>query len=145
VPDKSGEPELSPAQISELAERYNFRDPERPPAPVATDGWFWRLLDKAGRWTAFVAVGLIAVAVLVAWLGGESYGWVTYLYLPATLLLVLYFAYLIRSQQIEKAARYLRRQQEQEIARQQVVRTVLEESRRDSDFRTGDSNTDKHK
>jgi hypothetical protein len=130
VPDKSSEP--NDAQISELAERYNFRDPERPPAPVATDGWFWRLLDSAGRWTAFGALGLIAVAVVAAWLGGENYAWVSYLFLPATLLLVLYFAYLVRSQQAEKAARYLRRQQEQEIARQQVVRTVLEESRRET-------------
>lgn len=122
---------LTEEQLARLAEQNSYGEPSAPPASVASDGFFWKLVDTIGPWSAIAAAGIAALAVLLAWLGGESYSWAGYFYLPVTLLLILYIPYLLRRRQQEKITQYLLRQQAQEKARLEVARIVLEQSQKD--------------
>ncbi len=118
-------------QAARLAEEATDFEPLRPPPPVPTGTFFWRWLDRLGGYAAYAAIGLIAVAFLVALTVGQEAAWVGVLGFPALLLLVFYILYLVRRQRQEQAAKYLMRQQEQERARLEVARLVLEQSRHD--------------
>lgn len=130
--DPTNSSNLPEEQLARLAEQNSYAEPSAPPPPVASDGFFWKLVDTIGPWSAIAAAGLAALAVLIAWLGGESYSWAGFLYLPVTLLLLLYIPYLLRRRQQEKITKYLLRQQAQEKARLEVARIVLEQSKKDT-------------
>lgn len=124
---------ISEAKLAQLAEKYRLEDNVSPPTPVATDGFFWKLVDTLGPWAAVGAAVLAALVLLLGWLGGESFAWASILYIPVTLLLLLYIPYLLRRRQQEKAAAFLLRQQAQEKARLEIARLVLEQSRKEQE------------
>ena len=124
----------SEEEVRRLADRADLRDTsDRPPAPVPTAGPLWWLVDRLGPFAAYIALALTVIAVLTAFVGGESWAWVGVVGLPISLFLVVYAVYLVRRRQQERAAEYMLARQQQEQARLEVARLVLEQSRRESD------------
>ncbi len=117
----------SQERLARLADRASDLEPSPPPAPVAT-GAFWNILDHYGLWLAYGAAGLCILSSLLALWGGPDFAWVSILYLPVLIMLLLYIPYLLRRHQQERAAEYLLRQQAQEQARLEVARLVVEQS-----------------
>ncbi len=120
---------ITDEQVSRLAQAARDVETPPPPTPVPTDGFFWRSLDRWGKWAAVGAAALALLAFLVGVIGGPDWAGASILYLPVSVLLVLYVPYLLRHRQQERAATYLMRQQSLEAARLEVARLVLEQSR----------------
>jgi hypothetical protein len=118
-------------KVARLAAEATDRDPVQPPAPLATDGFFWRTLDSLGGYAAYAALVLILLAFVVGLVGGADYGWVGFLGIPALALFIFYILYLMRRRQQNRAAEYLQLQQEQERARLEIARLVLEQSQQE--------------
>lgn len=126
-------PEFDNATLARLAAQATDREPSKPPAPVPTDGWYWRTVDKIGPYTAYMGLACVVVAFLAALIGGTSWSWVSFLSIPTIIFFVLYAKYLIRRYQQEQAAQYLTSRQRQEVARLEVARLVVAQSQREAE------------
>ncbi|MDB5082522.1 MAG: hypothetical protein JWP00_4446 [Chloroflexi bacterium] len=132
--ENNNPPPTSPAEdLSRLAEAATDREEDAPPPPLPADGFFWRGLDRVGLYLGYAAAALTLLAFLLAFFGGESFAWVSFLSLPVLVLLLLYITFLLRRRLQERAVTYLETRQRQEEARLEVARLVLEQSQRDSE------------
>ena len=111
--------------LSRLASAATDRDPIRPPAPLSTNA-FWRIVDAKGIFLGYAALLFFVLSIVFQ---GAGYEWAAYVCIPTIVCLMLNITYLFRKGQHEKATKYLAWQHNQEQARLEIARIVIEQSK----------------
>jgi len=94
-----------------------------------SEDWYWIIVDKIGPYASISGAFIVLIIFLVASFGGQAWSWVgNFLVLPLVLFL-LYIPYLLRRYRRERLAIKADRLQKYRVARSEVARMVVNQSK----------------